>query len=108
MRTDAEIEYGVLLCPECGTDYTHHRRVTVFWRDREDEPFGSCIRSSQDELSATRRQYGNPSARRDGISIDCRCEACKTLFRLHIAQHKGHTLIQTEVIAVGRHEPAQP
>ena len=100
MKNNAEIEDGCLLCPECGSDYTHHRRVTVFWREREDAPLGSCIKSSQDELHVAREQWGNPSERRDGISIDCECEICGTLFRLHIAQHKGHTLIKAEAAVV--------
>ena len=100
MRIDAVLDGGNLLCPQCDSDYISHRRVTTFWRDSEDAPLGSCIKSSQDEVAITRQQWGNPSARRDGVSIDCRCEVCETLFRLYIAQHKGQTLVQTEIMAV--------
>lgn len=100
MKDNAVIEYGALLCPGCGTDYTSHRRVTTYWREFEDSQDGECVRSSKGELIVRREQFGNPSERRDGVAIDCACEVCGSLFRLYVEQNKGQTLLQTEIMAV--------
>jgi hypothetical protein len=104
--------YGIgqtLTCPCCNNDYLHHDAVTVFSR-REDAEF---VRKTTvvDNSVATDKEFndhsGNPSSRRDGLSINFWCETCGQLdangvptrkLVLHIAQHKGNTIMRWEVI----------
>ena len=97
----------MLVCPCCGEDYLHHETVTVFSR-KEDAEFvrktvveGSSVASDKEFNDVS----GNPSDRRDGITIRFWCETCadytadgkpiKQMF-LHIAQHKGNTIMRWE------------
>ena len=85
------------VCPNCGSDYLHHETVTVFNRRREDDimaqrttvaPDGSIRSEMADSYGS-----GNPSSRRDGLTIRFSCEGCEYVSTLGIAQHKGNTQI---------------
>lgn len=90
-----------LNCPGCGSDNLHHERVDVFERceDAErglhvtvsgiDNPICSpALVSIGDSLD------GNPSARRQGLTIRFWCEQCDLRPVLSISQHKGTTYMQ--------------
>lgn len=87
----------VLMCPRCGYDYLHHVGVKVFDR-HEDEAtlvrttvFGAARRTEVVPSAGS----GNPSTRRDGITVQFTCEGCsgdkEGDLELLIAQHKGQT-----------------
>jgi len=85
---------GTLRCPICGFGYTHHGVVNVYNRETEDSEIGihACVNGTSCNIDYS--MIGNPSRRRDGISIQMRCEnGCK--FVLHIIQHKGETHLYT-------------
>lgn len=99
---------GQLMCPECGGENLHQGQVEVYVRDEEDSQHGIAANifptsqpsnahlSVSTDVSAV---AGNPSARRDGISIEFTCEACPSdgyteILFLHIYQHKGTTFVE--------------
>jgi len=81
-----------LICPRCDNNYLHHERVTVFDRP-EDNPMTRVVRIDNEVnvSMATSYDCGNPSSRRDGLSINFWCENCGYNLLLQIAQHKGNT-----------------
>jgi len=84
---------GELLCPSCGFNYLHQERIEVFER-AEDQAQG--VHVVVEELKATidTDLTGNPSKRREGLSIRFWCEGCKAKPVLTISQHKGNTLVE--------------
>lgn len=86
-----------LLCPRCGSDYLHHNDVLVFDR-REDAEAVTLTQVDAGSVSvsmAPSTAAGNPSMRRDGVTINFWCENCgeNRPLQLHLAQHKGCTEI---------------
>ena len=85
----------LLRCPKCGGDCLHHDAVAVFQR-HEDEPM---VRRTLVDQAGTKvdellnSASGNPSWRRDGLTISLWCEACDRNSTLAIAQHKGQMLV---------------
>lgn len=78
-------------CPNCGSSYLHHGKITVHHRESEDGP---TISTSVDGAAIDDKASGdNPSIRREGLVIDFTCEECSALPQLCIAQHKGSTHI---------------
>ena len=94
LAVDAE---GYLLCPWCRGVFTHHQRVAIHQR----EPFEDgdshatvvATASDGDDLAGAPDVPGNPSSRRNGITVDLYCELCAGWFALRIAQHKGQTIV---------------
>lgn len=82
-----------LLCPACSSNYLHHTEVRVYSRE-EDAPkvlqttvtHDAAVSSIVDSWAIR-----NPSARRDGLTIEFWCEMCHSKPVLMIAQHKGNT-----------------
>ena len=91
-------ENGVLKCPRCDQLYLHRGEVLVFDRN-EDDPFVAVTRVKTGMVvsaKAKNHRSGNPSPRRDGVSIVFNCETCDhggTEQYLNIVQHKGETFI---------------
>lgn len=85
-------EDGVLICPRCGSEWTHHRGVTVWDRDNEDSVTGRCVSIGQPMAVVTGGMVGNPSPRRGGLAVHVECEQCAHVSMLCISQHKGQTL----------------
>lgn len=83
-----------LSCPTCGYEYLSHENVTVFSREQEDAGKGVRVSVSGVRVAIDTALTGNPSLRRDGISILFRCENCPALALLTIAQHKGQTRLE--------------
>ena len=114
MATDVNISSGFgnpLCCPSCGFAGGMHHGVVEVWDRMEDRMKGTYLRSrsplivntaaSVDHVS-TRGSEGssrNPSMRRSGIIITFECEMCPAKkFELKIAQHKGATLLDWDII----------
>jgi len=85
-----------LECPGCGGRNLHHREVHVFER-REDESTGVRTRIYGKETCVDTSMNGNPSSRRDGLSIFFDCETCDALPVLNIFQHKGTTFLEMSI-----------
>lgn len=84
-----------LTCPHCGNNYLHHGEVTVFFRN-EDEPLVVVTRIEGGSASVDvvpTPASGNPSSRRDGLTVNFWCEGCGRSSELTIAQHKGISLL---------------
>ena len=71
----------------------HHSVVDVFERG-EDEPEHTKVHVDGNNVIISRGKNGNPSLRRDGLSIFFWCETCENHPKLNIYQHKGSTYIQ--------------
>jgi hypothetical protein len=86
-----------LCCPSCGSDYLHHGDVTIF--ERVEDPPGARVTTVSASGCLTRMTdgKGNPSSRRDGLTIQFWCEGCSSRPVLRIAQHKGSTFLDWEV-----------
>jgi hypothetical protein len=80
-------------CPFCGFEFTHHGRIEIFERN-EDDKYPNHITVDKYNVTIDRNNEGNPSTRRDGISIQFWCEQCNRIHYLNIAQHKGNTTIE--------------
>jgi hypothetical protein len=92
--TDHDPGHGPhLLCPKCNSDYLRHERVVVFERGEDDET-GLRVIVSERRAAIDNSLTGNPSSRRDGITIYFSCESCHTNSKLEIAQHKGQTEVR--------------
>src|SRR3974390_3166696 len=90
-------DYGDrLICLRCGEEHLHHGTVTVFGR-REDEDDVTII-EVKDQIAHScviaNAGSGNPSVRRDGITIEFWCEQCDGISELCIAQHKGWSMVE--------------
>ena len=102
MKTSDQIQHrpygpGVSLvsCPRCKSEYLHQLAVTVFDRG-EDQ--ATCVKTTiaggKVSVDPAGSNEGNPSRRRDGLTIQFECEECgKEPIFLTIAQHKGCTEI---------------
>jgi hypothetical protein len=73
----------ILLCPACGSEYSHVERVgTTYGTDKYEAgvyPGTKAIRHT--------------GWRRSGVEIVCSCESCLELFSLVLQQHKGQNFI---------------
>lgn len=79
-----------IACPKCGIDCTHPRSLEIFARpeDGHETSIAIDLIDGQQGLVST----SNPSPRRQGFRLLCRCEAgCD--FELVMIQHKGFTSI---------------
>jgi hypothetical protein len=93
---------GILHCP-CGGNNTHHGRVVVAVRDREDsdgtfvaiEPGGDdASRHLQPVVTMRRAPSADIVCRRGSIEIAFSCEQCGADRYLEIIQHKGQTFLR--------------
>lgn len=87
-----------VLCPNCGGNNLHHHTVLVFSRDHEDAETGTFALVNKTKVEVkTVPMYENPSDRRDGLRILFDCENCNYILEMSLAQHKGVTLLSTDV-----------
>jgi hypothetical protein len=77
-------------CPACGGSSLHHGKITSFYRAQEDEP-STAITIVGTAVIYKHDADDNPSLRRDGITIDMKCESCTSTLQYSIWQHKGST-----------------
>lgn len=94
--------HSVLLCPRCGEETLHHGKVSVF--DRPEDATVVTLTTVDAGVVAVHPRAngeGNPSSRRDGVTIDFDCESCGDGITLRLAQHKGSTLISWAMATEG-------
>ncbi len=96
----AAVEDAMLVCPRCHTPYSylHHHEVKIFSRCEDAEQIRLTTVNDDKTTVAIASNGGNPSARRDGLSVSFSCELCGAgnageTMQLNIAQHKGVTEI---------------
>ncbi len=79
-------------CPICGTDNVRHGNVAFFERpDGEDQPTHVVAPMPMPLIAFD----DNPSARRNAIHIELRCESEREhVWYLDIIQHKGQTFLE--------------
>ena len=88
--------YDDLVCPRCGEYFLHHRNISVYSRNQDDEVVLKTLVVEGVAAVVLSDGVDNPSLRRDGLAIDFHCEHCcdnadEIVAQLCIAQHKGHT-----------------
>jgi hypothetical protein len=81
-----------LCCPKCGETYVHHGKINVFERAEDDDKGIHVIINSQNVCIKSDLK-GNPSLRRNGLTIEFWCELCNCVSVLAIAQHKGTSIV---------------
>ncbi|WP_141689680.1 hypothetical protein [Aeromonas sp. EERV15] len=84
-----------LLCPGCGGNYLHHRKVEVFSRE-EDAATGLKVTVEHLSMSTDTTLEGNPSRRRDGLKVYFDCEFCDAKPVLRLYQHKGFSYLEMD------------
>lgn len=87
-------EYN-LLCPHCNGNNMHQHTVGIYNRD-EDATKGTHVEVTKDKVTIDSKLDGNPSLRRQGLSIAFWCEHCDGEYIFNIYQHKGLTLMGWE------------
>lgn len=90
--TNASNPETVLECPSCGSDYLHQRKTDIYERG-EDENSGLHVRVEGKQSTTDGNLEGNPSGRRNGITIQFWCEGCGAKPVMSIYQHKGQTFV---------------
>lgn len=87
-----------LRCPHCSGEYLHQTGASWYWRT-EDAGTGTRIEIRQGDVEVYRNDplSGNPSGRRQGLTVHLTCELCGSNVDLVLAQHKGHTLYDLSV-----------
>jgi hypothetical protein len=92
-----------LHCPVCDSTYIHQKTVGIYNCD-EDSITGLHLEVSDKNFTMDTDMKGNPSPRRQGLSIAFYCEQCDAQSPddimpqhiLNIFQHKGETYIGWE------------
>ena len=92
---------STLLCANCGSINLHHIKVNIFNRT-EDAEEGVQLeiatpRNKAAQINVSTDLTGNPSGRRDGLSVSFMCENCPEKTTLSIYQHKGSTYLERKV-----------
>ena len=90
---EIKLENNILVCPHCESIYLHHKRIDVFER-HEDAKTGLHVAVADMATHADMNMVGNPSSRRDGLSIQFWCEGCDATPCLNVYQHKGNTYVE--------------
>ena len=100
MEIKIDAIHNELLCPHCGGAYMHHAQVDVYTRTEDAETtVHTCVgRSTTTVGTVPSKSTFNPSPRRGGLSVRFWCEICGKDSLLTIAQHKGNTLIDWELL----------
>lgn len=105
-RTGCE---DAIMCPHCSGEFMHHVGVDIYER-HEDRDSGTHVAvygvDTNDRDSHLNKASvvvdtsmdGNPSPRRQGLTIQLWCEGCQSQLELSVAQHKGQTLVNFDVV----------
>lgn len=87
--SDVEV---VLLCPACRGNNLHQIRTEVFEREDDAESgYHTIVTRTGTEVDDN--MGGNPSVRRQGLTITFECENCPAKPSLEVYQHKGLTIL---------------
>jgi hypothetical protein len=110
VKSEAKLSHGGFDCPRCGGSNLHQRAVTIFSREEDDDVVRRIYVVGDEMVSelTDNDTSGNPSSRRQGLTLHFSCEACSypdqaedgsTVYpdvriMLNIWQHKGGTFIE--------------
>lgn len=90
--------YTELICPLCGSEWTHVDDVFVAGRPREDGPLvpvhvdsSGQVREGSDVISPV-----GDEGRRHSIALVGYCETCTGQFAIEFRQHKGQTHVSVK------------
>ena len=90
--------YGAqLLCPACGCNNIHHDKVEIF-ENMEGAPTRLHVTVQSELVEMDTSLKGNPSRDRNGLIIYFWCEDCPKKSILSLAQHKGLTFIDVDIL----------
>lgn len=86
-----------LTCPVCKDEESnlHHSDVNIFNREENAEK-GTHVRVQGSKVTINDELTGNPSKRRNGITMKIWCEQCDAESIFAIVQHKGLTMMGWE------------
>lgn len=94
-RTNVQLVDNNLQCPCCQqSEYLHHSTIDVFERAEDATQCLHAQINSSGVKTEVSTGHGNPSMRRNGLSVELWCENCEASSRLTLAQHKGTTVIE--------------
>jgi hypothetical protein len=79
-------------CPACGYYCLHQQRIEVFDR-AEDDTAGVHVVVEDVRATIDTNLVGNPSPRRDGLTVALWGEGCDAKPVLSVIQHKGRTYL---------------
>lgn len=88
-------EDGTVVCPACGSPYTHQYRTEVYDR-AEDANEGTLVVIEGDNAARFPDMRDCPSCRRGGLRIWIYCEWCPIVSAFAVIQHKGATIVGWE------------
>ena len=104
-KNNKKMDLSNLHCPECDSIYLHQRTIGIYNCD-EDASTGVHLDVQSKSFTMDTNLTGNPSPRRQGLSISFYCENCDDInpsngidhpgHILNIFQHKGETYIGWE------------
>jgi len=92
--------HNFLMCDNCGSQEIHHDQVDVYMRS-EDSQTGRHTRVLHTHTVVDSDMQGNPSDRRQGLTLGFLCEHCKYRTFIHILQHKGTTYVKSDSTLAG-------
>jgi hypothetical protein len=97
-----------LRCPCCGQGYLHHKSVTAYDRQEDEEMLTRTkVENGMVASHLVPHNADNPSQRRHGLVIEFDCENCRAdPIQLRFAQHKGVTHVSWRY--VDHEEPPEP
>ena len=102
LRFGLDYDGTALVCPSCGSPFTHQGTVEVWNRDEDEDREGVTV--ATDGATGIVAAGHNPSDRRRGVRVWFECEVCPVKFAVTIAQHKGQTIMgfEREPAVIGR------
>lgn len=99
MKKQINLEHNTLLCPTCNSSYLHQSTIGIY-NCEEDATTGLHLEVDSKSFTMDTNLTGNPSPRRQGLSIVFYCEECDGEHApshiLNIFQHKGQTMMEWE------------
>ena len=91
-----EMENGLILCPVCRHEFTHHDEIVIY--DRLGGEDGTTLAFHSKDGTWKPSEH-NPSRRRDAVEIKFYGE-CGHEWSVEFIQHKGQTLVNTRIPTV--------
>lgn len=97
-------DWLLMHCPACGSGCTHIILTQVCRRDREDgqgEQIAVATEKTQVtmKIEALRKDDSRFAGRRDNVNLRFYCEECHAVCALVLTQHKGATLLYSQILS---------
>lgn len=78
-----------LICTNCGHDYLNFRNIEIFVREKEDDINCKHVVVNNQYVHVDSNISGNPSERRNGLTVRFNCENCRHITGLNVFEDKG-------------------